>query len=34
VPGFTGIVLHHAYGVINAGNLVFASEAARFEIIP
>jgi len=35
VPGITGIVAHHAYGVLDAfNNLVFASEASRLEIIP
>ena len=35
VPGIAGIVVHHAYGVLDlGGNLVFASEAARLEITP
>ncbi len=33
--GLTGIVVHHAYGVLDSfNNLVFASEAASLEIIP
>jgi hypothetical protein len=35
VPGIAGVVVHHAYGVLDAfNNLVFASEAARLEILP
>jgi hypothetical protein len=35
VPGITGVVVHHAYVVLDAfNNLVFASEAARLEITP
>ena len=35
LTGFTGVVVHHAYGVLDLGNqLVFASEPARLEIIP
>jgi hypothetical protein len=35
VGGLAGIVVHHAYGVLDAfNNLVYASEAARLEIIP
>jgi hypothetical protein len=35
LPGFAGVVVHHAYGVLDAfNNLVFASEAARLEITP
>jgi hypothetical protein len=35
VPGITGVVVHHAYGVLDAfNNLVFVSEAARLEIVP
>ena len=35
VPGITGVVAHHAYGVLDlSNNLVFASEASRLEIIP
>ena len=34
-PGLAGIVVHHAYGVLDLSNdLVFASEASRLEIIP
>jgi hypothetical protein len=34
-PGIAGVVVHHAYGVLDAfNNLVFASEAARLEITP
>jgi hypothetical protein len=34
-PGFAGLVVHHAYGVLDGfNNLVFASEAASLEIIP
>jgi hypothetical protein len=35
VPGLSGLVVHHAYGVLDAANnLVFVSEAAPLEIIP
>jgi hypothetical protein len=35
LTGFAGVVVHHAYGVLDLGNqLVFASEPARLEIIP
>jgi hypothetical protein len=35
LPGFAGVVVYHAYGVLDAFNqLVFASEPARLEIIP
>jgi hypothetical protein len=35
LTGFAGVVVHHAYGVLDAFNqLVFASEAARLEITP
>jgi hypothetical protein len=35
LPGVAGLVVHHAYGVLDAfNNLVFVSEAARLEITP
>ena len=35
LPGAAGVVVHHAYGVLDAfNNLVFVSEAAPLEIIP
>ena len=35
VPGLVGLVVHHAYGVLDAfNNLGFVSEAASLEIIP
>jgi hypothetical protein len=35
LPGFAGLVVHHAYGVLDAfNNLVFVSEAAPLEVVP